>query len=75
LENITRNDLWSLDLKETTVTEDNGLESQSLLQLIDNGTSLVFLDETDKGVEQEQRTDDTEIDPILETGSKNGGGL
>jgi hypothetical protein len=41
----------------------------SLLQFLDNGTSLVFLDETDDRVEKEQTADDTEIDPILKTGS------
>jgi hypothetical protein len=39
-----------------------------LLELVDDGTSLVFLDETDDGVEEQKTADDTEIDPILETG-------
>jgi hypothetical protein len=75
LENITGNDLRSLNLEETAITENDGLESESLLQFVDNGTSLVFLDETDSGVEQEQSADNTEINPILETGSENSGSL
>lgn len=41
----------------------------SLLEFIDNRTSLVFLDETDDSVEKEQTANDTEINPILETSS------
>ena len=51
----------------TSVTENNSLESESLLQFVDNGTSLEFLDETNSSVEQKKTADDTEIDPILET--------
>ena len=75
LEDITRNDFWSLNLLKLAVTEDSGLESKSLLQLLDDGASLEFLDETDASVEQKQGADDTEVDPILETGSKNGSSL
>jgi hypothetical protein len=75
LENITGNDLGSLNLLEGTVTENNSLESKSLLQLVDNGTGLVLLDETNGGVKQKKGADDTEINPILETGSKNGSSL
>lgn len=75
LEDITGNDLGGLNLLEGTVTENNGLESQGLLEFFDNGTGLEFLDETDTGVEQEQSADDTEIDPVLETGSQNSGSL
>jgi hypothetical protein len=75
LEDITGNDLGSLDLLEGTVTENDSLESESLLQLVDNGTGLVFLEETDTGVKQEQSANDTEIDPILETGSENSSSL
>jgi hypothetical protein len=75
LKNITGDDLGSLNLLEGTVTENNSLKSESLLQLVDDGTSLVFLDETNGGVEQEKGADDTEINPILETGGKNGSSL
>ncbi len=51
----------------TSVTENNSLESESLLQFLDNGTSLEFLDETNSSVEQKKTADDTEIDPVLET--------
>lgn len=45
------------------------VEVYSLLQLVDNRTSLVLLHETDNGVEKEQTADNTEINPVLETGS------
>lgn len=41
----------------------------SLLEFVDNRTGLEFLDETDRGVEEQQTADDTEIDPVLETSS------
>lgn len=75
LEDITGNDIRGVDLEETTVTENNSLESERLLELVDNGTGLVFLDETDSRVKQQKRADDTEIDPVLETRSKHGSSL
>ncbi|TLD21338.1 hypothetical protein PspLS_09068 [Pyricularia sp. CBS 133598] len=52
LENVTGNDLGSLNLLELTVTEDNSLQGESLLQLVDDGTGLELLDETNTGVKQ-----------------------
>ena len=75
LEDITGNDLRSLNLEETSITENNSLEGKSLLELLDDRTGLELLDETDEGVEQEETTDDTEINPILKTGSENSGSL
>jgi len=75
LENIARDDIGSLNFSEVTVTEHSSLKSKSLLQLSDDGAGLEFLDETNAGVEQEQTADDTEINPILETGSQDGSGL
>jgi len=75
LENITGNNLGSLDFLEGTVTENNSLQGKSLLEFLDNRTSLEFLDETNSGVEQEKTANDTKIDPVLKTGGKNGGSL
>jgi hypothetical protein len=65
LEDITRNDLRSFNLEETTITENNSLQSESLLQFVDNGTGLEFLDETNCGVKKEQSANNAEIYPIL----------
>lgn len=75
LEDITGNDLRSLNLEETAITENNSLKSEGLLQFIDDRTSLVFLNETNGGVKQEKGANNTEINPILETGSENSGSL
>ena len=75
LEDITGDDHGSFDLKEPTVTEDDGLERQSLLELVDDRPRLEFLDETDGGVEEEQGADDTKVHPILESGGEYGSGL
>jgi hypothetical protein len=75
LEDITGDDLGSLDLEKTTITKNDSLQGKSLLELIDDGTSLEFLDETDTGVEQEKTADNTEINPILETGGEDSGSL
>ena len=64
-----------LNLAEKTITEHHSLESQCLLQLIDDTSSLEFLDEADSGVEQEQGTDDTKINPILKTSGEEGSSL
>ncbi|TLS28806.1 hypothetical protein PpBr36_01840 [Pyricularia pennisetigena] len=52
LKNVTGDDLGSLDLLELTVTEDDSLQGESLLQLVDDGTSLELLDETNTSVKQ-----------------------
>lgn len=75
LENVSWNNFWSLNLKETAVTEDDSLQCKGLLQLVDNRSCLEFLDETDSGVEEEKGANDTEIDPILKTCGKNGSSL
>ena len=75
LEDVTRYDLGSLDLLQRTITQNNCLEGERLLELVDNGTGLEFLDETDEGVQKKQTADDTEINPVLETGRKNSGSL
>lgn len=75
LENITGNDFRGLDLLEGAVTEDNSLQGKSLLQLVDNRTSLEFLNETNTSVKKQKTADDTEIDPVLKTGSKDGSSL
>jgi hypothetical protein len=41
LENITGNDLGGLDFLESTVTEDDSLESKSLFEFLYNGASLL----------------------------------
>jgi hypothetical protein len=75
LKDITRDNFGSFDFGETTVAENDSLESERLLQFFDNGTSLEFLNETDASVEQQETADNTEIHPVLETSSKNSGGL
>jgi hypothetical protein len=75
LQDIARDNFGGLNLLEGTVTENDSLESESLFEFFDNGTSLEFLDETDSGIEQEQSANDTEIDPVLETGGQNSGSL
>jgi hypothetical protein len=60
LQDIAGNDLGGLDLLESTVTENNSLERKSLLQLVDNRTSLEFLNETDSGVEKEETPKSTQ---------------
>jgi len=75
LEDITGNDLWGLNLEQTTITENDGLQGESLLELVDDRAGLEFLDETNCGVEQKQGADDAEIDPVLETGSEHSSSL
>ncbi|PTD13270.1 hypothetical protein FCULG_00004147 [Fusarium culmorum] len=73
LEDVTGNDFRGLDLLESAITEDNSLESKSFLELLDNGTSLVLLNEANTCVKKEKSANDTEINPVFKTSSKNGG--
>lgn len=75
LEDISGNDFGGLNLLEGAITEDDSLESKSLLQFVDDRSGLVFLDETDTSVKQQQSANDTEIDPVLETGGQDSGSL
>ncbi|VUC35121.1 unnamed protein product [Clonostachys rosea] len=75
LEDITGNDLVGLNLLQGTITEDSGLESESLLEFIDDRTGLVFLKEPDTGVKEQETANNTEINPIFETGSENSSSL
>jgi hypothetical protein len=59
LEDVARNDFRGLQFAKCTISENNGFQGQRLLQLVDNGASLEFLDETNGGVEKKQRTNDT----------------
>lgn len=52
LQNVTRNNLGGLDLLKGTITENNSLEGKSLLELLNDRTSLELLDETDTSVQQ-----------------------
>lgn len=75
LEDITWDNLGGLKLLQGAITQDNSLESEGLLQFLDDGTGLEFLDETDTGVEQEQGANNTEVDPVLETSGQDGSSL
>jgi hypothetical protein len=75
LQNVAGDDFWGLDFLELAVTENSSLERECLLQFGDDGAGLVFLDETDGGVEEQQSANDTEVDPVLKTGSEHGGSL
>jgi hypothetical protein len=68
-------DFRSFNFLESAVTEDDGLESESLLELLNDGASLVFLDETDGSVQQKQAANDTKVDPIFKTCGENGSSL
>ena len=72
MQDVTGNDLWGLNLDELTITENSSLESESLLQFGNDRAGLIFLNETDSGVKQQQSANDTEVDPVLKTSSKNG---
>ena len=52
LQDITWNNIRSLDFLQFAITENSGLESEGLLELGDDGTGLVLLDETNKSVEE-----------------------
>lgn len=75
LKDITGNDFRGLNLLESTITEDDSLESKGLLQLLDNASSLKLLNKSNTGVKKKKGADYTKVNPVLKTSSKNGGGF
>jgi hypothetical protein len=69
LEDVTGNDLRGLNLLESTVTEDDSLESKSLLELLNDRTSLILLDESNTSVKKQKSTNNSEINPVLKSSS------
>jgi hypothetical protein len=53
LDDIARNDFRGFDFNEGTISQSHGFEGKGFLQFFDNGASLIFLDETDGGVEEQ----------------------
>ena len=52
LDDVAGYHFGGFDLDESAVSEANGLKRQGFLQLFDDGASLVFLDETDRCIEE-----------------------
>jgi len=52
LQDVTRYDHRSLDFLQATISKDDSLEGECFLQLLDDRTSLEFLNETDGSVKQ-----------------------
>lgn len=75
LENVTGDDFGRLDFIEATVTENHGFQGKGLLEFVDNGASLEFLYEADRGVQKEQCANDAEIYPVLKTSGKDSSSL
>lgn len=71
LQDITRDNLRSLQFNQFAISTDHSLEGQCLLKLIDNRASLKLLYETDRGIKYKEGANNTEVDPILKTRSKN----
>lgn len=69
-DNVTGDDLASLDLLFLTITNDGCLHGNVTLEFCDNISSLFFLVPTNDGVEHKNGDNDTEIDPITKTGGE-----
>ena len=55
-----------------SVTGDSGLQSKGLFESVDDVAGLIFLTKADNRIEKEESADDTEVNPILHTGSQDG---
>lgn len=69
LENITRHYFGCIDFYHVSATDANSFESERFLQFVNDGASLKFLDEANRGIEHKQSNNDAKVNPILETGS------
>ena len=70
-ENITRNEITGRDFLFLTISDDSCFECDISLKFSDDITSLLFLIPSNKGVEEQDSDNDTEIDPILKTSCEN----
>lgn len=68
---ITGNKLTSENTDFLTLTNDGGLHGDITLEGGNDIGSLLFLVPTDNGVEEQNTSDDTEVDPSLKTESQN----
>lgn len=69
-DDITRNQFTGEDGLLLVVTDDGSLHGNVTLERSDDISSLLLLVPTDNGVEQQDTANDTEINPILKTGSE-----
>jgi hypothetical protein len=67
---VTSNELTGEDLLLLTVTDNDSTHSNITLERSHDVGSLLLLVPTDESVEQKNTTDNTEIDPVTETGSE-----
>jgi hypothetical protein len=72
-DDITGNDFAGKDGLFAAVTDDGGLHGDVTTERCDDVGSLLFLVPTDESVEKKNTADDTEIDPIAETGGEQSG--
>lgn len=66
LNNITGNNLISIDFDHLSIAPDIGFESQCLLEALDNVAGMILLSESNTSVEDQQPSDDAEVDPVLQ---------
>jgi hypothetical protein len=69
-DDVTGDELTGEDGLLLVVTDDDCLHGNVTLEGGDDIGSLLFLVPTDDGVEQQDTANDTEVDPILETGGE-----
>ena len=69
-DDITRNDFAGKNSNLTAVTDNGSLHSNVTTERGDDIGGLLLLVPTDESVEQENTADDTEIDPVAETGGE-----
>lgn len=74
-DDITRDDFAGENGLLTAVTDNGGLHGNVTTERSDDVGSLLFLVPTDESVEKKNTADDTEIDPIAETGGEQGSNL
>lgn len=67
--NVARHEFPGQDLLLVAVAYDCGFHGNITLQARNDVGSLLFLVETDKGVQSQDTANDTEINPVVETHS------
>ena len=66
LDDVAWHDLLGKDLGLVAITKNDGTKGKSRFQLVDDSTSLEFLEETHEGIEKQDSNDNTSVNLIEE---------
>lgn len=73
--NVAGNEKGRVDFGQLAVAPDAGLEGERVLERVESGFGLGFLDVADDCIDEQNGENDAKVDPILNDGGNDGGYL